>query len=106
MDNPHQLYIDLRKTDLLIAEFRHRLDCQYRLIAGLHQQRARAWLEKLRARQMEKHMTALCMHRDALIQAVAATQASVSGHPGRDAADADRGTVAAPRDAADDRTAP
>jgi hypothetical protein len=69
-----ELYIDLRKTDLLIAECRHHLECQYRLISNLRQQRALAWREKLRARDMEKRMSALCTHRDALVRAVAAEQ--------------------------------
>lgn len=73
MTHPQQLYIDLRTTDRLIAECRHQLDCQYRLIAGLRQQRGLAWRERLRARDMENRMSALCVHRDALIQAVAAT---------------------------------
>jgi hypothetical protein len=84
MDQPHQLYIDLRKTDLLIAECRHQLDCQYRLIARLRQQRALAWREKLRARDMEKRMSALCVHRDALVRAVAATQHEMAGEPARE----------------------
>ncbi|OZI61474.1 hypothetical protein [Bordetella genomosp. 11] len=70
----HELYIDLRKTDLLIAECRHQLECQYRLIASLKLQRALAWREKLQARAMEKKISALCLHRDALIRAAAATQ--------------------------------
>ncbi|HTJ99723.1 MAG TPA: hypothetical protein VL522_08885 [Bordetella sp.] len=84
MDQPHELYIDLRKTDLLIAECRHQLDCQYRLIARLRQQRALAWREKLRAREMEKRMSALCVHRDALIRAVATTQQDIVGAPARE----------------------
>lgn len=83
MSHPQQLYIDLRTTDRLIAECRHQLDCQYRLIAGLRQQRALAWREKLRARNMEKRMSALCMHRDALIRVVAATQGGSDGDPAR-----------------------
>lgn len=71
MTDPQQLYIDLRTTDRLIAECRHQLECQYRLIADLRRQRSLAWREKLRARSMEKRMSALCVHRDALIRAVA-----------------------------------
>ncbi|AOB32008.1 hypothetical protein AKI39_16800 [Bordetella sp. H567] len=74
MNHPQQLYIDLRTTDRLIAECRHQLECQYRLIARLRQQRGLAWRERLHARTMEKRMSALCVHRDALIQAVAAPQ--------------------------------
>jgi hypothetical protein len=70
----HELFVDLRRTDLLIAECRHRLECQYRLIANLRRQRALVWREKLRAQEMEKRISALCMHRDALIRAVAAEQ--------------------------------
>ncbi|CAM3735795.1 DUF465 domain-containing protein [Bordetella sputigena] len=72
MNDPHQLYIDLRRTDMLIAEWRHQLDCQYRVIAGLRRQRALAWREKLRAREMENRLAALCAHRDALIRTAAA----------------------------------
>jgi hypothetical protein len=84
MDQPHELYIDLRKTDLLIAECRHQLDCQYRLIARLRQQRALAWRERLRARDMEKRVSALCVHRDALIRAVAAAQQNIVGAAARE----------------------
>lgn len=72
MNDPHQLYIDLRRTDMLIAEWRHQLDCQYRVIASLRRQRALAWREKLRAREMENRIAALCAHRDALIRTAAA----------------------------------
>ncbi|ARP82609.1 hypothetical protein CAL12_18505 [Bordetella genomosp. 8] len=74
MNDPHQLYIDLRKTDRLIAEWRHQLDCQYRMIATLRRQRALAWREKLRAREMENRIAALSAHRDALIRTAAALQ--------------------------------
>lgn len=83
MPPTHELYVDLRKTDLLIAEYRHRLECQYRRIATLRRQHALAWREKLHARDMEKRISALTAHRDALIRAVAAGQATpASGsHP-------------------------
>jgi hypothetical protein len=81
MDPMHDLYVDLRRTDLLIAESRHQLECQYRLIARLRLQRGLAWREKLRARGMEKRIAALCAHRDDIIRKVAAASPSARSQP-------------------------
>jgi hypothetical protein len=81
MNPMHDLYVDLRRTDLLIAESRHLLECQYRLIARLRLQRGLAWREKLRARGMEKRIAALCAHRDDIIRQVAQAQPSTERQP-------------------------
>jgi hypothetical protein len=74
MISTHDLYVDLRKTDLLIAELRHRLECQHRLIASLRTERVRAWRENLRARSMEKKISGLCAHREHIIGQIVARQ--------------------------------
>ncbi|ARP86024.1 hypothetical protein [Bordetella genomosp. 9] len=71
MIKDHEPYIDLRKTDFLIAECAHQLECQYRRIAVLRLQGSRALGEKLRAREMEKQLAALRARRAALIRTAA-----------------------------------
>ena len=71
MTQPHDLYVDLRKTDLLIAELH---SCQDRQAARLRLGGWRAWRERVLAYRLKRKIKKLCAHRDALIREAAARQ--------------------------------